>query len=647
MSAALPDSRMTSAHPLDPLSAGELEAAASLLREAGLLEDRARIVVLELREPSKEELEAVELGATVERRASAILRLPASGVTQEIGLSLTRGEIEEVADREGMQPAVTVAEYAACQDALRRHEGFLEALRRRGVEDPSLLTIEAWGVGDFVEPEDRGRRLAWCPSWTRKHPDDNPYARPIEGVYAIVDLDALEVLRVEDHGVKPMAAEDGKYTPEAVGELRSDVRALEIVQPDGPSFRVDGRLVEWQRWSLRVGFTPREGLVLHTVSYDDDGRRRPLLHRASFSELFVPYGDPSPGSYRRNAFDIGEYGLGPLTNSLELGCDCLGEIHYFDATLVDDAGQPYTIKNAICMHEEDFGLLWKHTDDGTGHVEVRRSRRLVVSSIATAGNYEYAFYWYLYQDGSIECEVKLTGIVLTAGLNDDERPRYGRRLGKHLAAPNHQHFFNVRLDFDVDGRENTVHEVHTEPAPPEENPYGNAFLGVKTPLRTESDATHSVDPLVARYWRIENPSRLNALGEPVAYRLVPGGNVAPFSLPGSSARRRARFLDKHVWVTPHEPRERYASGEYPNQTSEDTGLAAWVERDRPVENCDVVLWYTFGSNHLPRPEDWPVMPVERVGFMLKPDGFFDRNPALDVPPSQSADSHCCSMERRG
>jgi primary-amine oxidase len=627
------------AHPLDPLDAAELEAATAVLKDAGLLDGGTRIVVLELDEPTKDELGS---GADVDRRAGAILRTPGAGLTREVVVSLNAGEVKRVVERDDVQTAVTMGEYAACQDMLRAHEGFLEALRRRGVEDPSLLTIEAWGVGDFVDPEDEGRRLVWCPSWTREDPDDNPYARPIEGVYAIVDLDTLEVVRLEDHGVRPLPKQHGNYTPDAVPAMRADVRPLEIVQPDGPSFTVDGKLVQWQKWSLRVGFTPREGLVLHTLSYDDGGRRRPVLHRASFSELFVPYGDPGPGSYRRNAFDIGEYGLGALTNSLELGCDCLGEIYYFDATLADDAGLPYMIKNAICLHEEDFGLLWKHTDSATGRVEVRRSRRLVVSSIATADNYEYAFYWHLYQDGSIECEVKLTGIVLTAGLAHGEQPGYGCRLGENMSAPNHQHFFNVRLDFDVDGPDNTVYEVHTEPAPPGENPHGNAFRGVRTPLRTEGDANHCVDPSVARYWRIENPGSLNDLGEPVAYRLVPGGNVMPFALPGSSVRRRARFLDKHVWVTPLEPRERYASGDYPNQTSEDTGLAAWVEQDRAVENRDVVVWYTFGANHLPRPEDWPVMPVERIGFMLKPDGFFPRNPALDVPPSESRHSHCSS-----
>jgi len=629
------------AHPLDPLGAAEIEAAAGILGGAGLLGDGTRVVVLELREPSKEDLAA---GSAVARRASAILRTPGTRTTREVVVSLTAGRVEDVVERTDVQPAVTIGEYSACQDLLRGHAGFREALRLRGVDDPSLLTIEAWGVGDFVEPEDEGRRLVWCPCWTRSEPADNPYARPIEGVYAIVDLDLMEVVRIEEHGVLPLAREHGNYTPEAVGPMRADLRPFEVVQPEGPSFTVDGRRVDWQKWTLRIGFTPREGLVLHAVGYRDGDRTRPVLHRASFSELFVPYGDPGPGSYRRNAFDIGEYGLGALTNSLELGCDCLGEIRYFDAVLADDAGRPYTIANAICLHEEDAGLLWKHTDAGTGHVEVRRARRLVVSSIATADNYEYAFYWYLYQDGTIECEVKLTGIVLTAGLAEGEEPLYGRRLGPRLSAPNHQHFFNVRLDLDVDGRDNTVYEVHTEPGPPEQNPHGNAFAGVLTPLRTEADARHMVDPSVARYWRIENPSSTNGLGEPVAYRLVPGGNVLPFALPGSSVRRRARFLDRHVWVTPHEPRERYASGDYPNQTSEDAGLAAWAERDRPVEDRDIVLWYTFGANHLPRPEDWPVMPVERVGFALKPDGFFDRNPALDVPATKSAHSHCSTQE---
>ena len=119
---------------------------------------------------------------------------------------------------------------------------------------------------------------------------------------------------------------------------------------------------------------------------------------------------------------MGEYGLGPITNSPEFGCDCLGEIRYLDADVHDSRGNAITIKNAICLHEEDAGLLWKHYNWVTKEAEVRRSWRLVISSIVTAANYEYAFYWYLYQDGTIETEVKLTGIVLTSALEPGETP---------------------------------------------------------------------------------------------------------------------------------------------------------------------------------------------------------------------------------
>jgi primary-amine oxidase len=250
----------------------------------------------------------------------------------------------------------------------------------------------------------------------RTSPTDNGYARPIEGVVPVVDLNKMEVICVEDYGVIPLPPNSGNYGTEFVQNYRTDIKPLEITQPDGPSFSVSGQQVSWQKWKVRVGFTPREGLVLHTVSYTDQGTDRTIMYRASLSEITVPYGDPLPQAYRKNAFDCGEYGIGQMANSLKLGCDCLGEIHYFDGCVATSVGEVCVIENAICLHEEDCGILWKHTDWRTGHVEVRRSRRLVISFLATVGNYEYGFYWYFYQDGNIRCEVKLTGIVSTAAV---------------------------------------------------------------------------------------------------------------------------------------------------------------------------------------------------------------------------------------
>jgi primary-amine oxidase len=455
----------------------------------------------------------------------------------------------------------------------------------------------------------------------------------VDGLIAFVDLNRMEVFRVDDHGVVPLPPDPGEYRATRLGSLREDLRPLELVQAEGPSFELDGNEVRWQRWRFRVGFTLREGLVLQLVRYEDAGRERSILHRASYTELAVPYGHPSPTHYHQSVLDLGEQQFGALANTLELGCDCLGEIRYLDAVINDSRGEPQVLRNAICIHEEDQGILWKHVDSRTRETEVRRCRRLVVSWIATTGNYEYGFYWYLYQDGSIESEVKLTGILQTAALDPDTRAEYGELVAPSVNGMIHQHLFNVRLDLDVDGLENSVYETHSERAPAgEANPWGNAFLAAETLLETEAKAQRLIDPLSARSWKVVNPSVLNHLGRPVAYRLVPGDNILPLYDPDSGFGRRTGFTRNHVWVTPYEPGERYATGDYPVQQPNDGGLPEWTRADRPVANRDVVLWYTFGHHHVPRTEDWPVMPVARLGFALRPDGFFDRNPALDVAP---------------
>jgi primary-amine oxidase len=500
--------------------------------------------------------------------------------------------------------------------------------------------VDPWSAGNFGIEAEQGRRLSRALTWVRSRPDDNGYARPVENVITVVDLHAMKVLAVEDFGVVPLPPEEANYSP-AVAGSRADLKPIEIHQPEGPSFSVDGHDVRWQKWHFRVGFTPREGLVLHTISYQDQGRERPIIYRAALADMLVPYGDPRPAYFRRNAFDVGEYGIGMLANSLELGCDCLGEIYYFDAEGHDSRGQNMTIRNAICMHEEDNGLLWKHIDWRNGYTESRRSRRLVVSFIATVGNYEYGFYWYFYQDGNLELEVKLTGVISNGTTLPGEEPKWGALVAPQVYGPIHQHFFNVRLDMMVDGQNNSVYEINTvaDPEGPE-NPYRNAYHAEATLLGTEQEAQRIINPLSARYWTITNPSVKNRLGHPVAYKLQPGENVLPFAAPDSSVMKRGAFASKHLWVTRFEPRERYAAGDYPNQHAGGAGLPAYSTANRSIENTDLVVWYTFGAHHVVRPEDWPIMPVAKIGFSLKPVGFFDRNPGLDVPPTMSHGAMC-------
>jgi primary-amine oxidase len=647
---AIPDDQVAR-HPLDPLTAGEVEVTTRILNTSGRITPKVRIMAYSLMEPAKDVVLAFQPGQAVPREVFVVMRDHDRRLTIEAVVSLSQESISSWHERDDIQPALTYPEVFAAQQAVLADVAFQDAMSRRGITDLSSVVIYPWTAG-YRGPEDAASqgRFIRMEVALAEGPEDNYYAHPVEGVVATIELDTLSV-RIEDHGIVPIPTSPGNYTQDGIRAaknvplfpdgVRSDVKPISITQPEGTSFQVDGHEVRWQKWRLHVGFTPREGLVLHMVEYFDKGRYRPLLYRAALSEMYVPYADPTPSHNFKNVFDAGEVGIGVLANSLELGCDCLGEIHYFDATVNDAEGQPIVLTNAICMHEEDYGLLWKHleyNEDGSTRAEVRRSRRLVLSSISTVGNYEYGFYWYLYQDGTIQFEIKLTGIIAPAAITPGAQPVSGTPIAPGLYGPHHQHYFNVRLDMMVDGLQNSTVEVNCEPLPwDERNPRGNAWVARETLLATESEAQRTIDPRTSRYWKILNPSSLNFLNQPVAYKLIPGNNAFPLFAERSPQWQRGGFTRAHFWVTAYDPEERYAAGDYPNQQQGGYGLPAYVQKNRSLEKTDLVVWYTFGSNHVVRPEDWPVMPVETVGFHLKPAGFFDGNPGLDVPPPME---HC-------
>src|SRR5262245_24467866 len=461
-------------HPLEPLSAEEVRGAVELLREAGKVTPTTRFVSVELKEPDKALVHGFDGRGSAHRAASAVLFDNAANACYEATLSLTDRALLGWAHVPGVQPTMTIDEQVECEQAVLASPEFRQALKQHtGVEDTSLVMVDIWSAGNYGEPEESGRRLARPLCFLRADPTDNGYVRPIEGLRPVVDLNEMRVLRVEEYGRWPLPPGQSNYAADRLTGFRTDVKPLAVEQPEGPSFSVEGNQVTWQKWSFVVGFNAREGLTLHHLRYRDGERDRSILYRASLTEMVVPYGDPGPTQRRKNAFDVGEYGMGMCANSLELGCDCLGLIHYFDADMVTSRGEPLTIQNAICMHEEDYGILWKHTDRRLPDApEVRRSRRLVISSVSTVENYEYGFFWYLYQDGTIQLEVKLTGVLSLGAFADGERPRYGALVAPNVYAPNHQHFFNVRLDFDLDGTANSVQRIDVVPdAAGKNNPF--------------------------------------------------------------------------------------------------------------------------------------------------------------------------------
>ncbi|KAJ3121575.1 hypothetical protein HK098_003580 [Nowakowskiella sp. JEL0407] len=359
--------------------------------------------------------------------------------------------------------------------------------------------------------------------------------------------------------------------------------------------------------------------------------------------MFVPYGDPRYPYNRKAAFDIGDYGLGYCANSLELGCDCLGVIKYFDAVLNNNKGEPYTIKNAVCMHEEDAGIVWKHTEYRNGKAEVRRNRKLVVSFIATVVNYEYAFYYSFYVDGTITFEIKATG-ELSTNLTPTT-PSWGTLVAPNINAQFHQHIFNIKLDFAIDGLNNSISELTVEAMPTgPENPFGNGFGVTEVGIKNEMESGRVADSAHSRVWKIYNPSTINPRTcSPTSYKLVPTSTPTLLAHESSSIAKRAVFATKHLWVTKYNDEEKWAAGTYINQNKGGEGIPKFIASNESLENTELTVWHTFGVTHIPRAEDFPVMPVETVGFTLKPYGFFEANPSLDLPGSVSdvKSSKCC------
>jgi primary-amine oxidase len=639
-------------HPLAPLSAEEIGRASLAVRTLVGVDasddphlEKLRFVAISLKEPAKAALLPFldgDVSVSLPRQAEIVVLSSTTGLATEYVVDLfsdgSAKVVQSVSVPSGSQPMLTPDDCDLAESIVHGSPEVAAALKERyDIHDVSRVACDPWSINLASDEEaallkwnqgsDVPARLVQTFLSHRQNGDDrqdNHYAHPID-VLPIVDLNARKLVHIGDlHRPAPKIPNDSvnyhrdllKTNTYLQTTWREEIlTVLDVVQPDGPSFQVsDDNLVKWQKWTLCIGFNYREGLVLHDVRYDG----RPVMHRASLVEMAVPYGDPYPPHQRKCAFDVGDYGLGYCANNLELGCDCLGTIHYFDAVLANAAGNPQLKEKVICMHEEDQGILWKHVEFRNAYNESRRSRELVISSIATVVNYEYLFYWRLKLDGGIDFEIKLSGELSTNLPSPAEdglvSPTHGVLVAPGVNSQFHQHIFCVRLDMAVDGPLNTVSEIDvvTQPLDPKKNPYGNAFGPVETMLETEKAAIRSNDSNRARTWRVSNASgKINGItGKPTAYKLVPftRGPAQPTLLVDSSSAvaKKGAFARAHLWVTPHADNERFPAGEYTPQGDGSVGLTDWTAANRCIVKRDIVLWHSFGVCHVPRVEDFPV-----------------------------------------
>ena len=455
-------------HPLDPLSAEEIAGAVKILQAANFPKE-AMFSTVVLNEPPKAEVLNFKSGMKFRREAFAVVFDREKNLTYEATVDLRSNKILSWKEIAGAQPLVFVEEYEIVPRVVKADVRWQEAMRKRGITDFDKVQIDTWAAGQVSE-QHTGRLLRALSYLKDKQV--NFYGRPIEGVVAIVNMNTRKVVEVTDTGVLPLPPPSQEFDEKSVGNLRKRLKPLVISQPAGVSFQMNGQEIRWQKWRFRYTMHPREGLVLHTVGYEDGGRLRPILYRAALSEMVVPYGDPDVDWRWRSAFDVGEYSVGRLASPLEPKMDAPENARLLDATFADDNGKPYTLERAVGIYERDGGILWKHFDSYSGQNDTRRARQLVMFFVATIGNYDYAVNYIFHQDGALEIDLALTGIMLPKGVKEKRADEHsmmaeqsGHLVAENIVAPHHQHFFNFRLDFDVDGVSNTVTEMNTSAMP--------------------------------------------------------------------------------------------------------------------------------------------------------------------------------------
>ncbi|KAI1463721.1 copper amine oxidase [Daldinia caldariorum] len=680
-------------HPLRPLSSDELSKARDIAVKAHggdgtALFFRSAIVDEPKRTDLTEFLIAEHEGRVPEtippRQVKLLYDVIKDGKAQltETVVDVDDGAIKNTKAFESRyQTSYTAHEFGIFQDACVSSEMFKSAIEEFILPEHFVITIDPWPYGGPDPDEEIPRYmqgLVYARDTSKDNIDSNHYSYPLP-IIPIMDVATKKILRVDrlaTGGVgdglhsAPPGGEPKKlfencgpaeYIPELLDQpLRTDMKPINVIQPEGASFKVHAdNLVEWQKWRFRVGFTAREGAVLHDVCYEN----RPIVYRLSFSEMTVPYGDPRPPFQRKQAFDFGDGGVGRAANNLKLGCDCLGAIHYFDCVMPGTDGKPDLAKNVICLHEQDNGIGWKHTNFRTNRAVVTRLRELVVQFVATLANYEYVFAYKLDTAGGISIETRATGIVSVVPIDEGKVSGYGNVVHPGVLAQNHQHIFAVRIDPAIDSyADNTavvIEESHPVPMNPETNPHGNAYEIRRNRIKRAGFA--DAEPRLNRVVRLEHATKKNSIsGKNVGYKLVPSATQLMLADDKSVQAARAPFAKHHLWFTGYRDGELWAAGEFTNQAPrEEGGVKTMVERgDWFVDDGEVdgtngtadgkksspVVWSVFGLTHNPRVEDWPVMPVEIHQFHLRPADFFTRNPALDIPSTRNESSvlvPCC------
>jgi len=619
------------ANSFDDLSANEIKQVVKLIKDSGKFSDEVRFPVVRTQEPKKSDW---LLGQNTDQRIAyaAIFDFKKTMMT-EVLVDLKNNKIISTKDLPNIRPPIVTDEYILARKIIREDPRWQEAIKRRGL-DPNDVTVDLWAPGLLGPAETKpDQRLIRGIAFMKKD-TKNIYSRPVEGIVATADLVQKKVTEIWDEEMAPVAPASKELNKEAYAPLVAKLKPLTIKQSDGPSFKINGQEITWHNWKFRYSMNPLNGLQLLHLRYTTEGVDRSVIYKISLSEMLVPYGTTGKTWTFRNAFDVGEYGLGKGLHPLVKGQDVPDNAVLLESAIANDSGdEPYKI-NGAAIYERPAGILWKHRNQENGDVNLRKARQLVLTFMTAVGNYDYGVNYILNLDGSIQIDVQLTGILLARGTKIERNPCDSGCIPlveKNILAPPHQHFFNFRIDFDIDGEKNFAAEMNVNAAPKgKKNPEGNVFGLENTVLTSEKKATREHNFKTSRHWKVFSTDSRNKLNHPRGYALVPGEIAYPYLDKSSTIRKRAGFIDYPIWFTAYKDDETSAAALYPTTAPPGEGLPKYIKNDESLEGKDVVVWYTFGVTHIPHPEEWPIMNAHHAGFKIKPLNFFSQNPTMNL-----------------
>jgi primary-amine oxidase len=639
-------------HPLDSLTPDEYWKVYNVLQGAGKLAEKTIFSSILLREPPKSEVLAWKPGMPIPRKVDTVLLT--EGKSYEAVVDIAAGKLESYKQLSKEQAPVTETEMHGYDDVLRKDPRVLEALKKRGITDLRLVNCYVTPAGYVgLEEQKEGRRIGWG-GCTYSSNAKYGWDREIPGIFFVVDMNEKKIVRFSDYGIVPMPPTTSIYDADG-GPALPNTKPILISQPNGPSFTIKDGEISWQNWKFRFRLDPRAGPVVNLVTYTDGGKDRSVLYEGGLSEMYVPYQDPEETWNSHVFLDAGEYfvntGSGGIIKPLQAGVDCPTYATFFSGTFFHENGTPYIRPQLACMFERVSGdPAWRHWDEDTYAVAGRPTRELVFRTVATVGNYDYLFDWRFEQDASITVGVGATGILevkavkdqradgqLSEGLagkdTDGKEVQFGQLVAPGTDGVDHDHYFSYRLDLDVDGVNNTLMVDKLVPFKLPDTAKGRKWIWAMKPemLKTEGEAKLNVSLEHPAMWRFANEGVKNSLGQMTSFEIMPGETGISLLPSTEWPQKRAGFSEHNLWVTPYDPNERYVSGVYVMGSKGEDGLTEWVKKNRSIMNTDIVAWYTVGFHHVPRPEDWPQMPIMWHTFSLRPFGFLPKNPAMDLP----------------